>query len=167
MEKIGDTYVMDREDLIRINRLVRGNFDVLGYRDWYDAVSKDEQIALMFALYTFSVQTGLHIQLLDKAVKNSGTSLKLAELIQDLVAGGTLGKLRIWLGSASDDDRRDALPLFVQLFGESEAAVMALETEETCNHWWHRDLLDPKVIADLMSNPNWSATSRKDDHKLR
>jgi len=165
MKQIGDTYALDRCDLIRINRLVRGKIDISGYRDWYGSISRAEQITLTFGLYTLTVHTGFHVQLSDKAVETSGVPLKLAEVLKLLVCDGSLGKLRAWLEAASNEDTDAAFPLFVHLFGESEAAVMAIETKETCNHWWHRDLLDPRVIADLMSNPNWHGTSPKDDIK--
>lgn len=57
--------------------------------------------------------------------------------------------------------------LFVSLFGVAEGGVYRNEREEWCNHWWHRDLLDERVVRDLLSNPRYYSTAMKDDAAVK
>ena len=47
----------------------------------------------------------------------------------------------------------------VFMFGLAEGRVFAAEMKASCNHWWHRDLLNPAVVQSLLNNPNPSGTS--------
>jgi hypothetical protein len=58
-----------------------------------------------------------------------------------------------WVEGLSDADRAVVFWLFVFLFGVAEGRVYQRETPEHCNHWWHRDLLDDRVVRDLVTNP--------------
>jgi hypothetical protein len=68
-----------------------------------------------------------------------------------------------WLMERDEEERKTLLPLLVYYFGLSEGEVFARETAENCNHWWHRDLLDSRVVCDLLKNPEYFLTSIKDD----
>jgi hypothetical protein len=41
------------------------------------------------------------------------------------------------------------------------------ESKECCNHWWHRDLLDERVVRDLLSDPHFYLTAMKDDDRIK
>jgi hypothetical protein len=55
----------------------------------------------------------------------------------------------------------------VYLFGLAEGRVFAREAKESCNHWWHRDLLDPRVVAAILNDPHYYRTSLKDDEPIK
>jgi len=72
-----------------------------------------------------------------------------------------------WLLQLDASERSCFLPLFVCLFGYAEGRVFANETEESCNHWWHRDLLDERVVRALLSDPEFWRTALRDDHAIK
>lgn len=41
------------------------------------------------------------------------------------------------------------------------------ESPEYCNHWWHRDLLDERVVQDLLNDPRYYVTAMKDDARIQ
>jgi hypothetical protein len=57
--------------------------------------------------------------------------------------------------------------LIVLLFGIAEGRVFRAETKATCNHWWHRDLTDERVVQDILNNPKFYTTSMKDDDRIK
>ena len=49
---------------------------------------------------------------------------------------------------------------------EEEARAFAAETEGSCNHWWHRNLADPAVEADILQDPEFYKTSMRTDRRM-
>jgi len=66
-----------------------------------------------------------------------------------------------------DQQQEVVLRLLVYLFGYAEERIYSRETEEWCNHWWHRDLLDERVVNDLLADPEYYRTSMKDDQRIK
>jgi hypothetical protein len=40
-------------------------------------------------------------------------------------------------------------------------------SKESCNHWWHRDLLDDRVVEARLADPTFYNTSMKDDGGIK
>jgi hypothetical protein len=57
--------------------------------------------------------------------------------------------------------------MYVYLFGTAEGRVYQGATREGCNHWWHRDLLDERVVQALLNDPQYWRTSMKDDDQIK
>ena len=55
----------------------------------------------------------------------------------------------------------------VFLFGVAEGRVFSRETREHCNHWWHRDLLDERVVESLLADPTYFRTAMRDDERIK
>lgn len=157
--------VLELRDLIRLNRLVRGGIDLDGYVAWFDELALDEQRALVAALVEFALQAGARADTLGEVDRlvTDGAWIDDARA----VAARRVGDLRDVVAHAEPVQLAEHLRWAVYLFGAAEGRVFAGETAASCNHWWHRDLTDPRVVADLLSHPRPWSTSMRDDARIK
>jgi hypothetical protein len=162
-------------DLIRLNQLVRGRIDYKGFRAWYDALPPDGQRELAWTLCEFAHQAGVNQARFGEAVELAGLAADhpLVAHVSALCTplwerrGGSLFELYDWVKKLPDTERPVVFRLFVFLFGVAEGRVYRGETRECCNHWWHRDLLDERVVRDLLNDPRFYMTAMKDDERIK
>lgn len=157
-------------DLIRVNQLVRSRIDFEGFRTWYATLPFEQRRALAYLLCEFAHQAGVDDTTWDEALAASGLPAS-HPLVQRVLAAGRdnapVFRLYEFVVSAPEDDLPTAFRLFVYLFGIAEGGVYRSESKEHCNHWWHRDLLDERVVQNLLSDPRYYATARKDDARIK
>ena len=153
---------------IRMNQLVRSHIDLAGFQNWYSSLSADGQVVLLFTLHSYAQQAGGREDVYHAAVQAAQIPEEQA-LVQELASfrgpySRTLNiHLRDWLKNSEGKEREVVLSILVHYFGIAERRVLANHTPAGCNHWWHRDLLDERVVNDLLKNPRYAYTSMKDD----
>jgi len=166
-----DFFTLELAELIKVNRLVRGSINLEDFCSWYDSIPAGEQSALLYHLHLFAQQAGCDKQIWQRAVHE--TEYTDDDPLVRAVAsfrGGYSPELAgeyEWLSSLDATKRRHLLSLYVYLFGYAEARVFARETEKCCNHWWHRDLLDERVVHALLTDADFERTSMKDDRVVK
>lgn len=157
-------------DLIRMNQLVRGQIDFAGFQRWYATLPPDERKALTSLLCEFAHQAGVTDATWEEALKASGlsTSDTVVQQLCDARRGEyPLFRLHEFVEALPDASLPPVFRLFVYLFGTAEGRVYRGESAEHCNHWWHRDLLDERVVQDLLNDPAYYMTSMKDDARIK
>jgi hypothetical protein len=158
-------------DLIRMNKLVRGRIQVDAFESWYAGLGEPDRRALMYGLAAHAFEAGVDEDVARRARELTPGALDCAgAMILDGVAGSSarrLSKFHAWMKQAEPASLHVAFGYVVALFGIAEGRVFAAETEGTCNHWWHRDLLDPAVEDDLFQDPQFHRTSMRTDRQLR
>jgi hypothetical protein len=157
-------------DLIRVNQLIRGRIDFDGFWAWYGSLELARRRALAYLLCEFAYQAGVTDAIWDDALAASG--LPASDPVVQQVLATSRGELPLFrlyefLEAVPEKDLPAAFRLFVYLFGTAEGRVYRGESKEHCNHWWHRDLLDERVVRDLLSNPRFYMTARKDDARIK
>lgn len=177
MKRIDDKWVrFERSDLIRLNRLIRGGINLDGYIHWFEELDLLERIALIDTLIAYACETHLDRATYDEAIALAPrddewfsrlTALMWPEKTESDPRCKGLIDVRAKIAEMSSTELRRTLPWAVYIFGVSEGRVYANETPESCNHWWHRDLTDERVVNDILSNPNFVYTSMKDDQKFK
>jgi len=172
MKQHGEGHLeLELSELIEINRLVRGGINMAGFLSWYHAISVDEQSSLLMHLHLFAQQSGYDQQIWQRAVNQAGQTEE--DLIVRHAASfrnsysRELGDEEEWLSQLEAPERLRLLSLFVYLFGYAEGRVFTQEREEFCNHWWHRDLMDERVVRAILADPNYWNTSMKHDHAIK
>jgi hypothetical protein len=170
MRHEGKTVFIERADLIRMNQLVRRGTDYRAFSDWYQSLQVAEQAALIGELCHLAYQAGVDDNLYQVAAQaagliEDGNFLSLMKKVRGS-SGLNVGGLIEWLCSIGESDRTCAFKLFVHLFGEAERRLLQHEDKQTCNHWWHRNLADPRVVESLLNDPHYYKTSPRDDEKL-
>jgi hypothetical protein len=174
MKRVGDVIRLEMSDLIRANQLIRGKVDRTGFIEWFDSLDGAEQCELAMRLAAFACEAGFDQTNLESA-EASAAIAEHGPVIQRVrewtketpKPQWQIDQLRIWFSALPANDRRAAFILLACLFGEAEGRVFANETVENCNHWWHRNLQDPRVVEDLLSDPNAGNTSMRDDERVK
>jgi hypothetical protein len=163
---------LELADLIRMNRLVRGGVDEAGFALWADELELDEQRSLVRTLFAYAGEAGFDLALMVEAMRaarvdpsgfTSGSSS--TSMAFDKVTW--LHGVETWIASTPANELPTALILAAHVFGLAEGRVFRAETVESCNHWWHRDLTDDRVVRALLDDPRYMHTSMKDDARVK
>ena len=167
MKREGNKVVLEKLDLIRMNQLVRRRTDYGGFLDWFRSLNPDEQSALIGQLCYNAYQAGVDEATYESAARAAGM-VEEADFISTMKAVRGSGGLNVhgltdWLCQAPQADRIRAFRLFVYLFGEADRQLREKEDRMSCNHWWHRNLDDPRVVASILDDPDYYKTSPRDD----
>ena len=151
---------LELTDLIRINQLVRRTIDFPQFQRWYESLEVAGQAALAAELAELAHQAGFDEALYAEAMAEAGF-----EAGDPLLAGPrrpAYGRLL----QLPDRERALAFKQAVYLFGKAEGSVYRRETKASCNHWWHRNLLDERVVRAILNDPSYSRTAMRDDDQL-
>ena len=171
MRETHGMWQLDLPDLIRMNQLVRGRVDFEGFEGWYAALQPAQRLALTDSLCEFAHQAGVTDAAWDEAlvtarlppahpVVSRMLQCRRDEFPDSLGMHGVLTAL-------GGDELATAFRLFVALFGAAEGRVYRGERKAWCNHWWHRDLLDERVVRDLLADPGYYRTAMRDDDRVK
>jgi hypothetical protein len=160
----------DLPDLIRVNQLVRHRIDFKGFRAWFTDLPFERRRALTCLLCEFAYQAGVSIANWDEslsAIDVPATDPVVEQLCSLRQSDHPLFALFGFLEKLPAAELPVAFKLFVYLFGVAESRAYRSESKEHCNHWWHRDLLDKRVVRDLLTDPRFYVTNRKDDDRVK
>src|SRR6266481_3548957 len=167
MKRERDKLSLEKADVIRMNQLVLRQTDYKGFYDWYKPLDVDEQSVLIGGLCQYAYQAGVDETVYQIASQDAGLTqdqrfLNMMKKVQS-ASGLNIGGFVDWLWSASRQNRDQAFIFFVHLFGEAERKVRRTENPKTCNHWWHRNLEDPRIVESILKDPEYYKTSPTDD----
>lgn len=170
MKRQVDQIFFEKTDVIRMNLLVRQRTDYEAFSRWYTSIDCDEQVELTSRLCEYAYQAGVDDIIHRQASVSSGLMedsdfLDLLKKVKGL-SGLNIGGLANWLRSANAEVRLRAFKYFVYLFGEAERRVLENEDRRSCNHWWHRNLEDPRVVESILKDDQYYKTSPRDDKNL-
>jgi len=163
---------LELADIIRINQLVRGRIHFEGFKEWYDSLSVQAQSALIASLCHFAFQAGADgdtykSAFASAAIDSSNPLVMKAKSFHDPYEFLNLSGLNSWLTQLDKTERFTVFKMYVYLFGTVEGRVFQGATRDGCNQWWHRDLLDERVVQALLDDPQYWSTSMKDDDQVK
>jgi hypothetical protein len=170
MKRQGDRIFFEKADVIRMNLLVRRGTDFEAFSKWYASIDSDEQIELASRLCEYAYQAGVDDTINRKAAVNAGLAddTNFLDLLKKVKGPSSLniGGLAKWLRSVNAENRLRAFKYFAYLFGEAERHVFENEDRQSCNHWWHRNLENPRVVESILKDDQYYRTSPRDDETL-
>lgn len=148
-------YFLDLPELIRVNQLVRNGVDSEAFINWFESLNGEQRNTLIMKVLEFALQAhGRDDEIILEGIARANAeefAPKLLELLRDRNAHWCIGD---WLHTCSDEQKLAALKVVVEVFGIAEARrlsrcrnLAAEKKEWYCNHWWHRDLLNPLVVT--------------------
>lgn len=175
MRRHGEHVILELPDLIRMNRLVRGGIDIEGFAVWFEQLGDDEGRGLIDTVITYACEAGVTEPIYAEALRRAGLSVDDAWVatLTDRFRGDGPDRSHRGLQRVRDDikvaDRAELRRLLgwaVHVFGVAEGRVSA-DPAESCNHWWHRDLTDDRVVQDLLHDPKYYKTAKRDDLRVK
>lgn len=140
-----------KDDLIRLNQLARLKVDSEGFRAWFDSLDTAHRGRVVEVLVFIAVQAGYPARERDAVLERFAVEEVSDESFARLAPAALSELARI----------------IFEGFAIAERAIFARETRESCNHWWHRDLLDPRVMKAILADPNYASTSMRDDETIQ
>jgi pSer/pThr/pTyr-binding forkhead associated (FHA) protein len=173
MQERDGKWVTGLPELIRMNQLVRGRIDLDGFDRWYDTLLTDQRVALGDALFALAYQARPTDPEYDEALATAGVPTdhpvvrRVWEARRDRSFPDTFAADR-FLASLNENDLRAAFRLFAALFGVAQwREYRTLMARGYSRYWWHRDVLDQRVVDDLLSDPSFSRTTPRDDERIK
>ena len=161
------------DESIKINQLIRGGISLEGFNAWYDALSAQERKSLTTTLFFCAYQAGVDEETWQQAA-TSGVFAHHTKLIDQIksfhltdIGLHDLPGFASWFDTLSSSDQHTTFVIGVFLFGVAEGTVFRNETVASCNHWWHRDLLDARVVEAILNDPEYYRTSMKHDARIK
>jgi len=157
-------------DEIRLNRLIRGRLDFEAFTSWYRSLIPNQQACLVSTLREYAYEAGVDDGVYAEALQGAGL------IAADPAVQQAQGILRqtnagFWiyqhLPELAEGDRFTVFTISVHLFAVAEGRVFRAHTKDHCNHWWHRDLLDDRVVQAILNDPKFYMTSMKDDDRIK
>jgi hypothetical protein len=166
-------FSLELPEIIKVNQLVRNEIQIDAFFEWYNFLNSHEQYTLIYNLFEFAYQAGTDDEIWVEAIQLSKLSENFTVFeIQKLIRAGfrestfpNWFKLHEYLQSLQEENRKDVFLLAIYIFGLAEGRVYANETPESCNHWWHRDLLNESIVKSILKDPKFYMTSMQDDLK--
>jgi hypothetical protein len=171
MQQTEGWYKLELHDIIRMNQLARSHINVDGFTIWYQELSPPEQRFLIYKLFEYAHQAGADETIYLDALAASQLHRQHPLVIQvdTLLREGrpNWASFHQWLDQLSQIEQEKIFALAITVFGHAEQRIFAQETKERCNHWWHRNLLDPRVVTAILNDPHYYRTSMKDDKLIK
>ena len=167
------SFSLTLSEIIKVNQLVRLSIDLVGFTKWYDQLSSRQQHVLISTLFEFAHQAGVDEKTWEEALSVGKVTSYSDQVL--VIKSFHNYELRFhdhsgfitWLQNLSESERRNVFTIGVYLFGTTEGKVFREESKEWCNHWWHRDLLDRRVVEDILANSKFYMTSMEDDDRFK
>jgi hypothetical protein len=165
--------IMSLEETIKINQLIRARIDIEGFNTWYRDISPKKQDSLITTLFHFAYQAGVHDDTWEQAAIIGGFAdhAALVENVKSFhlpeIGLHDWSGFNSWLSSLSAQDKNTTFLIAAFLFGVAEGNAFRNETVASCNHWWHRDLLDARVVDAILNDPEYHRTSIKHDASIK
>jgi hypothetical protein len=164
MQQLKGNWYLNLEEKIQMNRLVQGGIDINAFNFWYTGLIGEQQLALTQTLWNMFIceyhySTGTDVIL--TAAQLMGKTIDHPLFVSLLKTACDFDTLKGFSGVPSSHgfvpffrsqlevDRRLIFEFCVYLFGVHEQQRRA-NCGQHCSHWWHRNLKDANVVAEIM-----------------
>ena len=158
---------LNLEEEIRINKFIRNKIDFQGFKEWFDSEPRNKQNMIVSTLCEYTQQAGITDEGIDTSFNKSGLNNHNKNIEYLLKLKISIDEIEEWFENLNKVERDEILKFCVYLFGITEGEVYKKEIVQGCNHWWHRDLLDSRVVSSLLKNPEYWSTSMVDDKLIK
>jgi Family of unknown function (DUF5958) len=167
-----ESFYLELAEIIKVNQLVRDRIDFRGFEEWYEALSIPQQIALINTLFDFAYEAGVSENIWNESLPLTNFQNENELVVQlklfhnDEIHTHSWSDYKRWIKELTDTERFNVFKIAIYLFGTAEGRVFKSESKTYCNHWWHRDLLNTRVVESILNDSSYYATSMRDDDRV-
>jgi Family of unknown function (DUF5958) len=138
---------MKIDEQILLNQLAQGLIDLSEGERWFRTLGEGEKRAVLQDLNFMIANSSPHAEDVAEAIRGSGLKPTYTPCV--LLKTGDLRLQLAKLANLPENELAKAFRLLLTLFGVSDGRRRREKPIDTENHWWHRDLNDPMVIAKI------------------
>lgn len=142
---------------IYLNQLVQGAKPLAAGEQWFSELSDKAQVEILEKLAHFALQAGAGGADVDAAIARSGLRagytpcrVLVAHTKDNQKASSALRVALSKMSTLPADERSKSFLLLIALFWVADQRRRERNFDPV-NHWWHRDLSDDRVVADILA----------------
>ena len=139
--------MLNRDEEILLNQLAQGIVSDSVGEAWFEAQNEVEKRRLLRGLNVFILQARPHQE--DAAIAISEARLKQTLTPCVLITKPNPKVQLAKLAMLPEPELTRTFRLLVKLLAVADRRRRKEEPLDPINHWWHRDLTDPKVVNDI------------------
>lgn len=144
--------ILDTSKLLLLNKYVQGIEKREEVVNWIISNNEESKQRLVQELWMLAIEAGIRNEDIDRAAINAGLKLTHTPVVMLKTGNLTLHKRGYDLVNQRGIVLNQALLLVLECFAIAERRRKENECGSTCNHWWHKDLSDEKVVKEILEN---------------
>ena len=138
---------MTIDERILLNQLAQGLVDLSEGDRWFAQLSDEKKRAVLREINFMIANAGLRNDDVPNAISKSKLKPTFTPCV--VLKSGNVSVQLAKITSLPEAELFKAFRLLVALFGICDSRRREERPLDTLNHWWHRDLNDPKVVAGI------------------
>lgn len=140
--------MLDLDDSILINQWVQNVRTDSELLTWFDTQTEECKETIRKEVRGLVQQAKYVLDDGSVAIKESQLNPRRSACV--ILAKGATHETLHKLTCLRNNDGKDAFILLLYLLRTADTRRRESEKETKCNHWWHRDLSDPKVLSEVL-----------------
>lgn len=140
--------MMTAEIQIELNTFAQQVDGVLVGASWFGSLDPSIHTQVLRELTTMTIQSHPTYDEVDKALAKSGVNPTSTPYVLAKKKPFHLNVSKI--ANLPATENRNSFRVLLSIFREADSRRKTLECGTSCNHWWHKDLLDHSVRVELL-----------------
>jgi len=138
------------KELIFLNQYVQGIVTKGQILEWLSAYDEETKQNILREVWVLAVQANTVEEDIDEAVKRAGLKLTHTPTRMLYKSGIPFRNRGYSLSDLKGKELLQALQLVIECFAIAENRRRLTCSPERCNHWWHQDLSNPKIVEKIL-----------------
>jgi hypothetical protein len=138
---------MNIDDDILINQIAQGIVKIEEGERWFLSLDLESKRTLLYRINAMILQAHPIPEDAISSVEASGLKKTMTPCVLLLRPG--INDQLAKLANLPETELLSVFKLSVRLLGIADKRRRETKPVDTVNHWWHRDLKDPKVVAEI------------------
>ena len=142
--------ILTTSELILLNQYVQGVVPRIKIDNWFLSFSEDEKQSLVKSVWLLAVQAQIREDDIPAATSVAGLKPTHTPVVMISKGSVSLHNRGYELSKLSGTLLNQAFFLVLESLALAERRRKEREDPVTCNHWWHKNLSDEKVIKEIL-----------------
>ena len=137
-------------NLIFLNKYAQHVVDKSEILNWFESLDMTERSLAVKEVWILATQAHISEDDIDAIAEKAGLKSTHTPVVMLKKATLPLKQRGFELANLKGTLLKQAFCLVVEWFAFAEERRKDNEIEETCNHWWHRDLSDARIVDEII-----------------
>ncbi|MDD4402598.1 MAG: DUF5958 family protein [Desulfitobacteriaceae bacterium] len=142
--------ILTIEELILINQYAQGVVSRDKIKDWYLALQEIEKQSVVKSIWVLATQAQVKEDDIPVAAEAAGLKQTHTPVVMISKGDMSLNNRGYKLSALSGTVLNQAFWFVLECFALAERRRREKEGPDECNHWWHKDLSDDRVVKEIL-----------------